>query len=157
MLQVAAIEFRPMAHDELGRQSSVKLSPSHSSPPEATSPAGAPSPGPGASSAEFRRTLRVLTVIAPISAASFGGALVIMALLTTRRRHPPADQSTLVIISLCGLPRCSAEWAFAWCATRQLRGKRNQIQRRDKPENRRSPSRKEGSLHPATAEQQGSG
>ncbi len=130
MLQVAAIGFRPMAHDDLAYQSSVKARPWQDSPPETASPADAPPPWLAASSSEYRLTLRGLTVVGPIRAISFGGALVFIALLAFLRGHSPDGQSALVIVSLCGLPICIVVWFVASSACRGLRRRRNHIQQR---------------------------
>lgn len=130
MLHVAAIEFRPMAHDDLTHQSSVTLSPRQYAPPGTASLADPPPPWLAASSAEYRLTLRVLTVAGPIRAIFFGGALVFVALLGFLLGHSPDGQTALVIISLCGLPICIVGWFVASSACRRLRRKRNHVEQR---------------------------
>jgi hypothetical protein len=117
-----------MAHDDLAHPSSVKLSSWQNSPPDSAAIAEAPPAWLATSSAEFRLTLRVLSVVRPIRAISFGGALVFLALLAFLPRHSPYGQTALVVISLCGLPICIAAWFFASSATRRLRRKRNHIE-----------------------------
>jgi hypothetical protein len=119
-----------MAHDDPAYQSSVKARPWQDTPPETASPADAPPPWLAASSSEFRLTLRALTVVGPIRAMSFGGALVFIALLGFLRGHSPDGQSALAIVSLCGLPICIVVWFVASSACRRLRRRRNHIQQR---------------------------
>ncbi len=128
MLQATTIECRPMAHDDLAHQSSTKLRPWQNSPPDTSVVAEVPPAWLAASSAEFRWTLHVLSVVRPIRAISFGGALVFLALLAFLPRHSPYGQTALVIISLCGLPLCIVAWFVASSASRRLRRKRNHIE-----------------------------
>lgn len=128
MLRAIAIECRPMVHDNLAHESSIKLRPWQNSPLDRASAAEAPPAWLATSSAEFRLTLRVLSVVRPIRAISFGGALVFLALLAFLPRHSPYGQTALVIISLCGLPICMVAWFVASSASRRLRRKRNHIE-----------------------------
>jgi hypothetical protein len=130
MQHVAPIECQPMAYDDLAHQNSVTLGPWQNARPEAASLADPPPPWLAASSAEFRLTLRLLTVVGPIRAIFFGGALVFVALLGFLLGHSPVGQTTLAIISLCGLPICIVGWFVASSACRRLRRKRNRIERR---------------------------
>jgi hypothetical protein len=89
----------------------------------------APPPWLAASAAEFRLKRRILRVVRPIRAASFGGILVFLTLLTFLLRHSPQGQSVLLVISLCGLPLCLAAWFVASSVYRRLRRSENHIAR----------------------------
>jgi hypothetical protein len=117
-----------MVHEDLTHQGSVKLSPWQNSPPGPASVAEVPPAWLATCSAEFRLTLRVLSVVRPIRAISFGGALVFLALLAFLPWHSPYGQTALVIMSLCGLPICIVAWFVASSASRRLRRKRNHIE-----------------------------
>jgi hypothetical protein len=83
-----------------------------------------------ASVAEFRQVQRILAVVRPIRAASFGGTLVFAALLSFLLRHSPDDQTVLLTVSLCGLPTCLAAWFAASSAQRRLNRAKNHIEAR---------------------------
>jgi hypothetical protein len=117
-----------MAHEDLAHRGSLKLSPWQNSRSDSAVVAEAPPAWLAESSAEFRLTLRILSVVRPIRAISFGGALVFLALLAFLLRHSPYGQTMLAIISLCGLPICIVAWFGAASATRRLRRKRNHIE-----------------------------
>lgn len=94
------------------------------------SPSAAPPPWLAASAAEFRLKRRILRLVRPIRAASFGGILVFLTLLTFLLRHSPQGQSVLLVVSLCGLPLCLVAWLVASSVYRRLRRAENHIARR---------------------------
>lgn len=93
-------------------------------------PSAAPPPWLAASAAEFRLKRRILRLVRPIRAASFGGILVFLTLLTFLLRHSPQGQSVLLVVSLCGLPLCLVAWLVTSSVYRRLRRAENHIARR---------------------------
>jgi hypothetical protein len=80
--------------------------------------------------AEFLRIKHILEVVRPIRAISFGGALVFIAVLALLFRHSPDGQTTLLVVSLFGLPLCLATWLVASSAQRRLSRAKNHIEER---------------------------
>jgi hypothetical protein len=89
-----------------------------------------PPPWLATSAAEFGPTQRILNVVRPIRALSFGGFLVFSALLGFLFDHSPNGQSVLLIAALCGLPLSLAAWFVASRVQRRLKRKKNHIEAR---------------------------
>jgi hypothetical protein len=89
-----------------------------------------PPPWLAASVADFRLIQRILNLVRPVRAVSFGGILVFVTLLTFLLRHSPDGQSVLLAVSLYGLPICLAAWFTASSAQRRLSRRKNHIKQR---------------------------
>lgn len=82
------------------------------------------------SAAEFGSTQRVLDVVRPIRAFSFGGILVFGMLLGFLIGHSPDGQNLLLVVAMCGLPLSVAAWFVASRVERRMNYKKNRIQQR---------------------------
>lgn len=98
--------------------------------PETDASSGRAPPWLATSIAEYRRVQRLLNVVRPIRATSFGGILVFLTLLTFLVKHSPSGQGALLAMSLCGLPICLAGWFIALSAQRRLSRAKHHIERR---------------------------
>lgn len=98
--------------------------------PETDASSAKPPPWLATSIAEFRRVRRLLNVVRPIRATSFGGILVFLTLLAFLVGHSPNGQGALLAVSLCGLPICLAGWFIASSAQRRLSRAKHHIERR---------------------------
>lgn len=97
---------------------------------DAAVPFAEPPPWLATSIAEFGPTERMLNVVRPIRALSFGGILVFVALLTFLIGQSPYGQSALLVVSIYGLPLCVATWFVTSRVARRLNRKKNHIQQR---------------------------
>jgi hypothetical protein len=98
--------------------------------PRVASSSAKPPPWLAAAVVKLRSTQRILNVIGPIKALSFGGTLFFVTLLTFLLRHSPNGQSVLLVVSLCGLPICLVAWLVTSSAHKRLRRTKNSIGRR---------------------------
>ena len=89
-----------------------------------------PPPWLSASVVEFRQTQRILDLVGPIKALSFGGTLVSLTLLTFLVQHSPRGEGVLLVVSMFGLPICLAVWLVARSVHKRLRRKKDRIRRR---------------------------
>lgn len=119
-----------MAQSDMLQSKSVNFDAWQSPLPETASPFVKPPSWLAASVAEFRLTQRILNVVRPIRAVSFGGVLVFLTLLTFLLWHSPDGQTVLLVVSLYGLPICVAAWFVATAAQRRLGRTKNHIEQR---------------------------
>lgn len=119
-----------MAQSDVLQSKSVNFDAWQSPPLETASPSAKPPSWLVASVTEFLLTQRILNVVRPIRAVSFGGVLVFVTLLMFLLWHSPDGQTALLVVSLYGLPICVAAWLVAAAAQRRLGRAKNHIEQR---------------------------
>jgi hypothetical protein len=128
--RTVAFQWRVMARSDTLQSVSFNSVNRRNPFPGVASPPNEPPPWIAASVAKFRRARRLLSVVQPIRAFSFGGILVFAALLILLVGHSPGSQSTLLIAATYGLPICLAAWFVASRAQKRLRWTKNHIESR---------------------------